>query len=232
MGEYGIMLVDCRGAKVFQRVPGDPRPYLTTGQWEDLGRTLQPGGHFSDVKMLIWGTQVPIIFLGKSITEKIAKKADDFEGIWAYKHNEAEQIEMLNMLYNWSEASPTRNIVLSGGDVHLGGLTEVYRYQKLWAKELTVGPISNKVISGPMMSATNLLRYLGNKMPSDWRFKHQPYHGKRNFGMVRTWATQNGRPETSMSLVEAGRGCVNEKYQYAVQGRDRQVWPKYEPARY
>ena len=32
------MLADCRGAKVFQHVDGDPRPYLTTRQWEDLSR--------------------------------------------------------------------------------------------------------------------------------------------------------------------------------------------------
>ena len=60
------------------------------------------------------------------------------QGMWCYKGQESEQIEMLNMLYNWTQ-SGNRNLMLAGGDVHLGGLTEIYRHGAYWSKELTVG---------------------------------------------------------------------------------------------
>ena len=59
MGEYGLLITDCRGAKTFDSVPGDPWPFLTSRQWQDLHQTLGPGGAFEDVKMLVWATQVP-----------------------------------------------------------------------------------------------------------------------------------------------------------------------------
>ena len=165
--------------------------------------------------MMVFATQVPMIFMGKKLTERISKKLDDFEvleyiwhlemglvtglgpfaarhgflrhrvmiggepsacmtllplptqpvnlmvtcrsggwgtqrtprlspshiaqGMWSYKGHEKEQVEMLNLLYDWTMQVPGRNIVLNGGDVHLGGLAELYRHGRFWARQMTTG---------------------------------------------------------------------------------------------
>ena len=43
-----------------------------------------------------------MIFMGRKMTERISKKLDDFEGMWSYKNHELEQIEFLDLLYNWT----------------------------------------------------------------------------------------------------------------------------------
>jgi hypothetical protein len=228
MGEYGLLITDCRGAKTFDSVPGDPWPFLTSRQWQDLHQTLGPGGAFEDVKMLVWATQVPIVFFSRKITEKIAPKADDFEGHWCYKHHEREQIAMLNLLYDWTQRRPGRGIVLAGGDMHLGNFTEISRFREPWAKQISVGPMANKTVQGLEIKGTQLLRKVGTSMPDGWSFKHTQYQNVCNFGLIRTYYNALGFPDSTFSLAQATPSSVVEKYQYSMQGTTREIVPFYQ----
>lgn len=71
---------------------------------------LSPNGPFANVKLLFFATQIPLVFFPTAITDSIAKKADDFEGMWSYKQNAIEQTEMLNLLKSWKLANPSRQV--------------------------------------------------------------------------------------------------------------------------
>ena len=235
MGEYCIVMADCRAAKTFHAIPGDPQPFLTSHQFQDLQTALAAGGEFWDSTMMIFATQVPMIFMGRKMTERIAKKLDDFEGMWAYKDHEYEQMAMLNLLYDWTQQRPGRRIVLNGGDVHLGGLADLYRKGQFWGRQMTTGPISNATLTGMQLAVTNAIRQKGSDMPLGWKFQTRPFLGARNFGVIRTWKAVPDRsgghsgPAYCLSLIHATKEqTVRERFWYKKEGQDREVWPNWE----
>jgi len=47
-------------------------------------------------------------------------KVDDLEGMWNYK-SDYEQYKLFELLYNWKVKKEGRDVILLGGDVHIGG---------------------------------------------------------------------------------------------------------------
>eukprot|EP00667_Euglena_gracilis_P007194 EG_transcript_7255 len=189
LGDIGLLFVDSRGAKTFNTVPGDLKPFLTSAQWQDIHASLSPSGALAHCKVLFFLTQIPMVFFGQKLTEAIAKKADDFEGMWSYKRNRVEQMEMLEALWQWQAAAPERLVLLAGGDVHLGGFTRVSRNDEFAFEQLTVGPVSNQTIKAVELLVTNSAKDLGKELGDGWTYDHEPFINKRNIGLVRIGPT-------------------------------------------
>eukprot|EP01006_Ploeotia_vitrea_P032244 TRINITY_DN64506_c0_g1_i1.p1 TRINITY_DN64506_c0_g1~~TRINITY_DN64506_c0_g1_i1.p1 ORF type:complete len:675 (-),score=85.53 TRINITY_DN64506_c0_g1_i1:1759-3783(-) len=190
MGEYGILMIDSRGAKVFNRVPNDPYPFLTSNQWVEIQRALAPQGELANVKFLQMATQIPVVFFDQATTEQIAKKADDFEGMWSYRANAKEQLMLLEQLQAWQTARPDRQVLLTGGDVHLAGYTKIFKMtpqgKRLMFFQMITGPVSNSTIGKVAMMGTNALKEKGEDLGAGWKYEQFKWSNKRNFGMVRT----------------------------------------------
>eukprot|EP01006_Ploeotia_vitrea_P049425 TRINITY_DN67337_c3_g1_i11.p1 TRINITY_DN67337_c3_g1~~TRINITY_DN67337_c3_g1_i11.p1 ORF type:complete len:544 (-),score=25.75 TRINITY_DN67337_c3_g1_i11:1440-3071(-) len=200
MGDYGLLFVDGRGAKVFNHTPDDPRPFLTTAQFNDLRENLLVNGSYDSCKVLIVLSQIPILFFGRSITEKVAEKADDFEGMWQYKSHESEAVELLELIWQWKSRAPWRHVILAGGDVHLGGYTEVYRGDKWAFTQLIVGPIANLEHPHFVMLGSQVLKKMLTAMPHGWTWQHYNWTKKRNFGII---SLQEETPTVVVSHVTA-----------------------------
>jgi hypothetical protein len=202
-GEYGVMLLDSRGNKTFNPVPGDPRPYLGTSQWQMIYGALAPGGDFERVKTLVVGTQIPLFFFSRSLTERIAKKGDDFEGHWAYGNNQYEMYELLGLLRAWKLRDPSRRIVMVGGDMHLGGYSNVFWGQDFFCQQMLVGPISNMPPKGPSMFGTKAINAFNNQHGEGWSADHFGWFAARNVGLIKT-TPQVGRVAVGHLSTSAG----------------------------
>eukprot|EP01006_Ploeotia_vitrea_P026164 TRINITY_DN59132_c0_g1_i1.p1 TRINITY_DN59132_c0_g1~~TRINITY_DN59132_c0_g1_i1.p1 ORF type:complete len:621 (+),score=69.59 TRINITY_DN59132_c0_g1_i1:161-2023(+) len=202
-GDYGLLFVDSRGAKTFNRIPNDSYPFLTSPQWDEIEANLSERGVLSPCKLLIVCTQVPMLFFGRKQTERMAKKADDFEGMWTYKENTKELLRLLDLLETWQNRNPDRQVVLAGGDVHLAGLTYVYKNKRLMFEQIISGPISNVPIGKFVMMGTNFLKERGQKLGNGWHFDHHNWRNKRNYARIQTAG------EIANPLHQAdGRGAV------------------------
>eukprot|EP00993_Chasmostoma_nieuportense_P007643 NODE_910_length_1772_cov_12.293009_g854_i0.p1 GENE.NODE_910_length_1772_cov_12.293009_g854_i0~~NODE_910_length_1772_cov_12.293009_g854_i0.p1 ORF type:complete len:507 (-),score=146.13 NODE_910_length_1772_cov_12.293009_g854_i0:89-1609(-) len=226
IGDYGIMMVDSRGAKSFNYETGDPKPFLTTNQWTDIHQSLGAEGVFRDCKLLVFCTQIPIVFFGKALTEKIAAKADDFEGMWSYKNNIHEQTEMLNSLWEWkSAAEGERAVYCVGGDVHLAGHTQIYKDGHHAFDQMICGPVSNKVISRIVMMVTSALKEVGETLNDGWSHEHFAWEANRNVGMIYT----EEDAETSLPKITAthlmARGKRVEEVKPTPPSKKKGWWP-------
>eukprot|EP01006_Ploeotia_vitrea_P016720 TRINITY_DN47558_c0_g2_i1.p1 TRINITY_DN47558_c0_g2~~TRINITY_DN47558_c0_g2_i1.p1 ORF type:complete len:571 (+),score=10.41 TRINITY_DN47558_c0_g2_i1:77-1789(+) len=187
LGDYGILMLDSRGAKTFKHDPTDPLPYLTTPQWHEINAALSPGGELSQCRVLICCCQIPLVFFTRSMTERLAPKGDDFEGHWSYGINQTEQYMLLDLLESW--AGLNRTVVLAGGDMHLGGYTHVYKHGRYFCGQVLVGPVANTLPANSRMKATKLINAMQRKLGDGWEYKHYDWFNKCNIGYIDTFPT-------------------------------------------
>jgi hypothetical protein len=78
---------------------------------------------------------------------------DDALGHWSSKRYKAEQVQMLNLLKFWKDQYPgKREIILLGGDVHVGGHTSIKFKGEIVLRQLVSSAISNYVLPLPVVS--------------------------------------------------------------------------------
>jgi hypothetical protein len=117
---------------------------------------------------------------------------------------------MLRALRLWKQepAAPGREVLVLGGDVHVGGHTEISHAGALIFRQLISSPVTNR--------PPGLLAYLGiralmeseEKLGFDYRFEHHDFTHRRNFGVVlaRVPADVAAAPRLDGSLVIAAGG--------------------------
>ncbi len=90
---------------------------------------------FSDVKLLVICSTLPLMFMNKKVSELIMKHSsnnDDLEAFINIDHAE-DMAPFLDKILEWkqntSSTNPVKDIIIFAGDVHLGGFTDIYRKQ-------------------------------------------------------------------------------------------------------
>jgi phosphodiesterase/alkaline phosphatase D-like protein len=180
-GEIGVLFVDQRTARSFEHDP--TRPYLGTPQWERVTQSLA-GGVLSNVRALLVVTSVPLAYLGAGASSAGAAIVDDLMDHWAFRDHQKEQIEMLRALRQWKAGGSGREVLVLGGDVHVGGHTEIKHQGNLIYRQLITSPITNR--------PPGLLAFLGvralmlgeERLGMDYSFRHFDFTHRRNFGVV------------------------------------------------
>lgn len=140
-GSIGLLFVDQRGGRSFGRDAA--RPYLSTRQWDGIVKALETGV-FSTVRALIVVTSVPLVYLGGNITRLGTYAADDLYDHWSHPLHAKEQVEMVRALREWKAArGGQRELLVVGGDVHVGGHTYIKHEGVKIFDQLITSPITN-----------------------------------------------------------------------------------------
>ena len=182
-GQIGVLFVDQRGGRSFSRDLA--RPYLGQPQWNRISSHLQPNGLFDGVRALIVVTSVPLIYLGDSTTNSGSMVVDDLQDHWAYGIHRSEQIEMLRLLRRWKEdGSGERELLVVGGDVHMGCQTDIKHNKQTIYKQLITSPITNKPHAWFAYSALKVLLESEENLAASYSFEHHGYTNKRNYGVI------------------------------------------------
>lgn len=180
-GPIGVLFVDQRGGRSFER--DTVRPYLGVPQWGRISSALASGGYFDDVRALIVVTSVPLVYLGDSITNGGSGIADDLQDHWAYGAHLAEQIQMLRALRKWKQVRG-RELLVVGGDVHIGCRTDIEHHGKTIFKQLITSPITNKPPGWFAYQALKALLESEEELSDSYTFEHSNYTRKRNYGLI------------------------------------------------
>lgn len=179
-GSIGVLFVDQRGARSFNRDPS--RPYLGTPQWDRITQSLTTGA-LSQVRVLIVVTSVPLTYIGTFGSTVGSAIVNDLKDHWAFGPHQKEQIEMLRALRIWKQRTQDRELLVVGGDVHLGGLTEIRHENQAIFRQLIASGITNTAPALLGFAAIPLLEQEW-KLNESYSFVHSNFTHRRNFGVV------------------------------------------------
>lgn len=180
-GAIGVLFVDQRGGRSFER--DAVRPYLGVPQWNRIAAALARGGDLDDVRALIVVTSVPLVYLGDSITNGGAGVVDDLRDHWAYGSHRVEQIQMMRALRNW-KAVGGRELLVVGGDVHIGCHTNIEHNASIIYRQLVTSPITNKPPGWFAYTALKGLLESDEALTDSYSFEHSNYTRNRNYGFI------------------------------------------------
>lgn len=199
-GTIGVLFVDQRGGRSFGRDAA--RPYLGTRQWEDIVKALK-NDEFSSVRALIVVTSVPLVYLGTNITELGTSAADDLYDHWSHPQHNKEQVEMVRALREWKAAIPgERQLLVVGGDVHVGGHTDIKHDDVTVFNQLITSPISNVPPKWYAFYGLLILTEAEEKLTGSYSYEHHDFTNKRNYGIIVVRVPPNGTPKVEGTLVK------------------------------
>jgi len=186
----GVLTVDTRG-KAFRQPtfpykdPSEPFPYLGSSQWKDISAALAAGGALDKADVLFFACGIPLAWLNEFLTNKVAKSVNDFEGMFTATPNIKELEKLLDELRGWKERHPGRRIVLSGGDVHLGGITRLYHGGKFLCDQMTSSAIANDMFTRKQTLTMSFLLALNTTtLPGNYMFKQLGLEFRNNYGVI------------------------------------------------
>lgn len=201
-GQIGILFLDQRSGRSFGRDAA--RPYLGTRQWNFVENQLKTGD-LSKVRALIVVTSVPLVYLGGNITTLGSNIpiANDLLDHWSHTFHQKEQIEMIRALREWKAAkNGQRELLVVGGDVHIGGNTEVKHLGATIFKQLITSPITNQPPKLFLFAGLKILAETEQNLSESYSYEHSNLTNKRNYGIVVVRVPNNGLPKVEGSLVK------------------------------
>jgi hypothetical protein len=199
-GSIGVLFVDQRGGRSFGREPS--RPYLSKLQWDKIVAELG-SGDLSKVRALIVITSVPLCYLGSRTTDYGTGLADDLYDHWSHPKHAKEQIEMLRLLRRWKDESKgQRELLVVGGDVHVGGYTHIEHEGATIFNQLITSPITNHRPKWYEFYGLKILTELEEKLTSSYSYEHHDLTNKRNYGIILVRVPTSGTPRVEGALVK------------------------------
>jgi hypothetical protein len=203
LGDVGVMFLETRFCKGFNLKRGDKKvPYLGSTQWRDIDGSLTSRGEFANARILLVVAPTPIVFFNTAVNTKMATFADDLEGHWSAPLYRAEQARILHAVNNWRQVDrANRDVVLLGGDVHMGGYTTVAFPDKTKMEQVTASAISNALLNPIVYSTTRAGHKSLSSIADGIRFTHGTWTRQRNFGILDITDTAEGGLEVRSVLV-------------------------------
>ncbi len=98
-----------------------------------------------------------------------------------------------------------REVLVAGGDVHIGGYTDVLRDGKLIFKQLISSPITNKTPKGIEFSGLQAIQNAEARISASYSYKHTYITRRRNFGVIVARVPKSGLPKIEGTLFEADK---------------------------
>lgn len=209
-GSVGFMFIDTRCGRAY--VDDVDHPLLTNAQWKTITDDLGPGGMFSDIKALVVLSPVPVAFLDYKRAEEARAAENDLRDHWSFRKFVHDQRAFVHMLKDWKEARNDRELYLVGGDLHVGGYTDICYFNVLGVstvlfKQIISSPITNHSVDGlPWLAFKQLSsgkQYIDKERAFSGRvgFVNRDLFNKRNFALLDIILRGRDRPVIDGKLV-------------------------------
>ena len=201
-GQHGLVFLDVRGPRSLHKIEGEKYPYMGSLQWEEVKAALSEDGVMRDVRSLLMICPAPIVFLPTTINDLLGRTVvDDALGHWSSEPFKAEQRMMLNLCQAWKAARPgERELTFIGGDVHVGGHSEILRDGVVVFQQFVTSAISNYRLSKFEFFLGQLSQDLITTLDDGWSFKHRGFTRQRNYGLMTVSGDDTG-PLVTRRLV-------------------------------
>jgi hypothetical protein len=179
-----LYMLDFRGCRVWHKKPNDPLK-LSTKQWEEIDKCFGKNGLFSkfDCKCVLFVSTTPPVFLSNTqTTDLLCKFEDDVYEQWSVNCPD-EQARILKTLCDF-KTNTKKNLALVSGDVHVCGLTEIYRNDQFMFKQLITSGIRQKAFTDFQIAV--LTRLVNNMavVSNEFTYKHENFSNDNNYGII------------------------------------------------
>jgi phosphodiesterase/alkaline phosphatase D-like protein len=192
-GGMGIFMTDMRGNRITSGGVMKKGDIMSVKQKAALEEAFKTPG----LSCMLVASEIPFVSESPAEVQAAAKFVKFLEGHWAYKEDECTWL--YDLCFDWKAAAEGREVVLLGGDIHTGVMTDLKcNKTNSTIKSVTASPITNHVC-GFYNKPTGKFndRY-------DWEHKHFP--DMRNFCKI-TAKFEDGKCDldVAMELIPASK---------------------------
>lgn len=202
-GATGVVFLDQRGGRSFGHDPA--LPYLGGAQWTWL-RGVLASPAFAAVRALVVVTSVPLLYVGERAAELGGLVASDLRDQWSHPDHIAEQREMAKCLRDWKAAATERDVLVVGGDVHVGAFTDLEeRVNGAWRgviRQVITSPITNEPPNAIFWWGIRKLLEGRHDLTPSLRYRHREMTRRRNYAVLTVDAPPAGRASIDAKLIE------------------------------
>jgi len=195
----GVSFMEYRGARSWFREHELNKTHIGKAQKEWLESLYKKGGEFEQLNSTIFISPLPLFILNKLNSNVAYHVSDDIQEYWTYR-SIPQLVELLELLRAWKERKAGKEIIVVGGDVHLGGITDVmYKGRKIFTQFVSSG-ISQKEIGVFEKGVFFFLMKFG-RVNDDYTFRHHGWTRKNNFGILNVMTDSKGSRMTPTVCV-------------------------------
>lgn len=218
----GVVFTEYRGCRSWFREGGFDEDHFGKHQQAFLDNLFKQNGKYESMNSTIFVTPLPVFFLAHTIGKAAHVVQDDIQEHWAYGAI-PQMGKFLDLLRTWKERRDGRDIILVGGDVHVGGHTDVFYHDKPVFKHFTTSAINGQVVKKVEELILRLFQKYG-KLKNGYGFKHHGWTKENNYGIVDV-VNVNGNTH-----IEARLFCLDQTKKISEHTVDNNEEFKHHPA--
>lgn len=203
-GDFGLMVIDGRGARSFSARAGDRRTFIGEQQWAMIERALSPTGAFANTRALLVVHSMPVVMMSSFSSRALSNLPPQVDKM-GFGLFPDEQQEYLDKLSQWKQAIPGgRDVFIVGGDLHFGVRSDVLEKgsKKVLFKQMVSSAISNNPPPSPVYWMLRRLMRGQGELKGHF-FNHHEFQPERNFGLIKMAVATGGVPQIDDRLVTA-----------------------------
>lgn len=178
----GISFMEYRGCRTWFREQDVDVTHLGKQQAEWLDSLYKEHGKFENVSSALFITPQPLFFLSHFNIHLYYLTEDDFQEHWSYS-SIPYLVKLLDLLREWKERRNGRELTIVGGDVHLGGMTDVFYKKKPIFQQFVSSAINGKAKSKIGQAILSLAQKMG-KITDDYTVIHHSWIRQNNYGIL------------------------------------------------
>jgi len=186
----GVSFMEYRGCRSWFREDKLKETHIGAAQSQWIRDLYKPGGKFEQVNSALFLSPLPLFVLSKFISQVAFIKEDDIQEYWTYR-SIPQLVELLDLLREWKQRRENREILVVGGDIHMGGSTDVMYQGKKIFTQFVSSSMNSKESSWLEKGIMDLVMKLG-KVDNNYAFLHQKWKRKNNYGVIEVITGKEG----------------------------------------
>mgnify|MGYP002620199319 CR=1 FL=1 len=196
-GSIGLFFTDYRGIRTWHRSHSGVKPNSQLGekQFNDI-QQLFTNGEFANLSTVLFVSTVPIVIFTRKTTKLASYKVDDAKEQWNYSSGE-EQVKLFQIFMDWKAKVPGRDLTIIGGDIHIGGHTDIYCNGERAFKQFTTSAINSEEASRVQFGVIQYMQKISTELSGGYTFKHHHWIKENNYGLVTASTKKEGEKVTS-----------------------------------
>ena len=197
----GLYFLDHRGPRSWYKTNDDEYKHLGSKQINDLRNCLETT--FKSCPIVLIFSSNPLVIHN----EEVSKKEDEIE---EFLFNDSEGYGKFLKMLAEHKLNAKQELYLFGGDLHIGGHTEVYKDGKAIFKQLVTSGVGQRTKDSMIKYFEGVLGQTNTNLPGGFSFKHHDWTYNRNYATLEV-KLSNNVPIFSSYLTISDKDMPKEK---------------------
>jgi len=179
----GVSFMEYRGCRSWFKEEKLKETKIGEKQSAWISSLYEKKGKFDKLSATLFISPLPIFFLSRSLSKIVRLKVNDIQEYWMYDSVD-QLIGLVGLLRRWKDRKDNRDILVLGGDVHMGGKSDIiFQGEKIFSQLVTSAVNGEQLNKVEMM----IVRYVNrnSKLDNDYHFENYGWTEKNNFGLVK-----------------------------------------------